>query len=469
MHVDEIRNRILIAREQRASLRKQCAQNGRHSLSLSLNIPGHPKSTPLLSRFFEEVLAECKLFLQAHRIRIETAHEVRRADDAGDFYLVPLPAGLSSVFIKALGETFEESHPLGRIIDIDITDHQLQPVSSGKLKQCLLCEKPAVVCMREATHTYQELREYLENRIRSYLTEQHKHQTCRRIAALALKAILYEISVSPKPGLVGPFDQGAHRDMDYFTFLSSTSAISGYFEELAQSGHAFAGDDLTDALPLIRTIGLKMDDAMFSATRGVNTQRGLIFLIGLALFSAAHCIARDGRFTEDRCRQTIAAICANLVRNELNPESPSESTHGMACFRRYGPEGGGARKEAEAGLPAVFDHGLPELRSAFADSGEVPGTARLNNALSRTLMRLMAVTNDTNILYRKDLEALRTVQQMARDALNAGDPRTEEETFARLLSYCQREYISPGGSADLLAVTVFLYFVDKEFSARAIP
>lgn len=84
-------------------------------------------------------------------------------------------------------------------------------------------------------------------------------------------------------------------------------------------------------------------------------------------------------------------------------------------------------------------------------------------------MRLMAVTNDTNILYRKDLEALRTVQQMARDALNAGDPRTEEETFARLLSYCQREYISPGGSADLLAVTVFLYFVDKEFSARAIP
>ena len=465
MNTDEILDKVLSAREKRASMRAQCAESGCGSLSLSLNIPGYPKSTPLFSKYFDDVLRECRQFLQAHRVPIDTTREIRQTDEAGDFYLVPVWEGPRLAAIKALAEDFEESHPLGRIVDIDVADHRLQPVSSGRLKPCLLCEKPAVVCMREANHTYEDLREHLIRRIRDDLDARKRQQICRQISALALKAVLYEISVSPKPGLVGRFEQGAHLDMDYFTFVASTSVLAGYFEELALSGYMFRGNDLREALPVIRAVGLKMEDSMFSATNGVNTQKGLIFLIGLALFSAARCLSNEKLFVPARCRETIAAICADIVRTELMTTSDSDTTHGKICFRRYGPEGGGVRKEAEDGLPSVFEHGIPELKSALAGSGGAMAAAHINRALIRTLLRLMAATSDTNILYRKDMRTLKTVQQMAQDVLDSEDGGAEAERYAQLLKFCSLENVSPGGSADLLAVTVFLYFVEQSFSA----
>jgi holo-ACP synthase / triphosphoribosyl-dephospho-CoA synthase len=465
MNVDEMRDKVLKARERRAALREQCSRSGLNSLSLTLNIPGYPKSMPVFSEFFEDVLSEFKEFFQAHRIFVDTAREMKQLDEAGDFYLVPLQYAGPIDAVKALAEAFEERHPLGRIIDIDLMDCRLQPVSSGKLKKCLLCEKPATVCMREANHSYEELREHLVNRIRGYLNDRDRQRTCKQLAALALRAVLYEISASPKPGLVGRFEQGAHRDMDYFTFLASTSVLAGYFEELALSGYAFQGSDLRDALPVIRSIGLRMEAAMFSATNGVNTQKGLIFLIGLALFSTARIIASDGIHTASRCRETIAAICAGLVQNELARETGTEQTHGKTCFRRYGPEAGGVRKEAEGGLPSVFEQGLPELKSSLAGFGKTASAPELNKALIRTLLRLMTVTNDTNVLYRKDIETLMTIQRTAQEVLDAKDQETEVKRYEQLLSYCEREYVSPGGSADLLAVTVFLFFAEQSFAA----
>ena len=93
MNVDEIRNKILIAKEKRASLRGRYAQSGNGSLSLSLNIPGYPKSTSLLSALFDDVLSEFRLFLRAHGISIDTAHDAKQIDEAGDFYIVPLLNG----------------------------------------------------------------------------------------------------------------------------------------------------------------------------------------------------------------------------------------------------------------------------------------------------------------------------------------------------------------------------------------
>jgi holo-ACP synthase / triphosphoribosyl-dephospho-CoA synthase len=464
MNVDEIRNRILNAREKRASLRQQCSQAGCGSLGLSLNIPGYPKTTTLFSDFFTDVLSDLKQFLQAHGAFIDTTHELRQIDEAGDFYLLPLQNGQPLNMIKGLAESFEKHHVLGRIIDIDIADRQLQPVSSGKLKQCLLCEQPAILCMREANHPYEELREYIVHGIDGYLSDRTKKRTCMKLAAFALKAILYEISVSPKPGLVGRFEQGAHTDMDYFTFIASTSVLAGHFEELAALGYSFQGKDFRGVLPAIRVVGLKMEDAMFSATHGVNTQKGLIFLIGLALFSAAHCIAQDGEFAAVRCRETIAAICTNLVKNELMMTTGNDRTHGKDCFERYGSEGGGIRKEAEDGLPSVFEQGMPELKSVLAGAGKAASAEQLNKALVNTLLRLMSVANDTNILHRKDIQTLKTIQQMAQRVLDAGDSEDGAERYARLLSFCQREHVSPGGSADLLAITVFLFFVEQSFS-----
>ena len=355
---------ILAAREKRAFLRKQWATLGKNALSVSLNIPGYPKSTPLFSAFFNQVLAEFKRFLRARRILIETQQEVCLCNEAGDFYLVPLGADKPLTEIKALCETFEERHCLGRLIDVDITDQAFQPISSKKLKRCFLCEQPAIVCMREHTHSYQDLRDLIAAQVEAYLAQTRQKWVCQQLASIALKASLYEIAISPKPGLVDCFDQGAHQDMDYFTFLDSTAALAGYFEEFARSGYTFQADDFPSALPLIREIGLLMEAAMFQATKGVNTQKGLIFLMGLSLFAASYIIARDGRFDVSNCQTVIAGICRNLVQNELAAmATKAEQTHGEICFQRYGELSGGVRKEAEDGFPAVFEHGLPELKT----------------------------------------------------------------------------------------------------------
>lgn len=461
MLTDDVRKNILAAREKRACLRRQCVAVGQGALSLSLNIPGYPKCTSMFSACFDLLLVELKGFMLAHRVMLEVPQEIVLRDEAGDFYLVPVKTVPTFSKIKAVCEDFEATNPLGRIVDVDLTDQQGNPVSSHKLKRCFLCDNPAIVCMREQTHSYQTLREHILTQMQRYLDDHRKQQICKQLAALALKAMLYEISLSPKPGLVNRFDCGAHRDMDYFTFLNSSASIAGYFEELALSGYTFQADDLRDALPLIRQTGLKMEAAMFCETGGVNTHKGLIFLLGISLFTTAYLFARYAEFQERQFRKVLASICHNLVQQELFTFPHREHTHGIVCFREYGKFYGGARKEAQEGFPSVFEYGLPEFRARLAAvEGPLPGS-QMNDALTSTLLRLMSVVNDTNILYRKNLGTLHQVKQMAQVVLNAKNHEEKSGRYAALIEYCRREQVSPGGSADLLAVTVFFYFVEK--------
>ncbi len=93
--------------------------------------------------------------------------------------------------------------------------------------------------------------------------QQREITISRNLSSLALQSILYEISLTPKPGLVDKFSNGAHSDMNYNTFINSTAAISGYFNDLVKAGFAFAETDMTKALPVIRNIGLRMEKSMF--------------------------------------------------------------------------------------------------------------------------------------------------------------------------------------------------------------
>jgi holo-ACP synthase/triphosphoribosyl-dephospho-CoA synthase len=89
----------------------------------------------------------------------------------------------------------------------------------------------------------------------------------------------------------------------------------------------------------------------------------------------------------------------------------------------------------------------------------------MNTALTRTLLRLMTIVTDTNVIYRQDLQALQTLQQMARQVLDAEQPDEEQARYADLIAYCRNNAVSPGGSADLLAVTVFLYNIESAFAS----
>ncbi len=435
---------LLEAKESRANLRQQIAVMNRPSVSLCLNIPGFPKSNEVTNRFFSLCIDELKIFLKANLISLSDKESQCRVDDAGDFFLAAVATSLMTIReIKAICEAFEEKHVYGRFIDVDVTDESGNMISSGKAKLCFYCrQQPADVCRREGTHKADELRSFMFSRMEGYCRSKFEDDIALKLASLALRAVLTEISLTPKPGLVDPVNSGSHSDMNYQTFIRSTAAISAHFEELAREGFRFSGKDLGKALPVIRNIGLRMERDMFAATGQVNTQKGLIFLLGLSLFTAGLVYGRRGAFLPDVFRESVKNICRDITRRELVDDQAVPKTHGEEAYIKYGISG--ARGEAEGGFPLVFDFGVPVLDSYRELNDE---------ALIRTFLAIAAQNNDTNILHRGGIEVLKTFKSMSREVQHDFTP----ENYEKVIDYCLKENISPGGSADLLVVTIFIH------------
>lgn len=340
---------------------------------------------------------------------------------------------------------FEQNHPLGRFLDADVNDQSGNTVSSGKSKICFFClERPAIECRREKAHEPEELRAFMFPKMDYFNRQQHENIVVQKLSSLALQSILTEISLTPKPGLVDKLSNGSHRDMDYRSFLNSTSAISPWFSELVVAGFSFEDRNLSGALPLIRRIGLRMENAMNESTRNVNTQKGIIFLMGLALFSCGKLFSQSGTFNIIEFRAMLLGICRNLVNNELKDSYDQEKSHGTDVFLKYGF--GGARAEAESGFETVFKYGLPQLE----------GTAEINDqALIKCFLAIAANNNDTNILYRSNPQVMLEFQVLCKTAMD----NFNDLNYSAVIDFCKRENISPGGSADLLAVTIFVWSV----------
>jgi holo-ACP synthase / triphosphoribosyl-dephospho-CoA synthase len=448
---------ILEAREQRALQKVQLAHKGYPCVSLSLNVPGFPKSNAIVQTFFRQILDELSYFLKAHLIEILDNEGIVVNDAAGDYYLAPIATGsLGISTVKQICEQFEECHPLGRFIDVDLNDHQGNAVSSGKSKLCFFChKKPAVECRRQNTHNHTQLRSFMFPAMADYCRRQRERSLGMHLSSLGIRAILCEISLSPKPGLVDKFSDGSHSDMNYQTFLASSAAISGWFAELAEAGLSMNSDDHSKALPMIRNIGLRMETAMFDSTRNINTQKGIIFLMGISLFACGMIYRQSDYFNVELFRMTIRNFCRGLVGKELQLNGHSEMSHGEEVFQKYGF--GGARGEAESGFPTVFEHGLPQLSLSSVPDDE---------ALSKCLLAIASHNNDTNILYRRGPDVLAKFQKLCLYALE----NFNETNFTAVAEFCKSENISPGGSADLLAVTIFVKSViDADPGKKILP
>lgn len=429
-------------------MKNQIAQKGSPCLSLSLNIPGFPKSNTSVHSFFSYCLRDLKYALKANSVDIQENESIEICDAAGDFYLVPCSTcGFSMQATKQICENFEQNHPLGRFIDADLNDKFGETVTSGKSKICFFClERSAIECRRENAHETDELRSFMFPKMDEYCRQNREEVIIKKLSSLAQQAILSEISLTPKPGLVDKFSNGSHIDMNYQTFINSTAAISPWFTELIREGFSFQESDLTNALPLIRNIGLRMESAMYEATGNINSQKGIIFLIGLSLFACGNLFSKNDQFEIETFRTTIKVICKDLVKKELIESSASVKSHGEDIFLKYGFRG--ARGEAESGFATVFEFGLPQLT----------GLTELNDeVLIKCFLAIAANNNDTNILYRSNPGVLNEFKTRCKNALEIFN----DQYYSRVIDYCKNENISPGGSADLLAVTIFVWSVKE--------
>ena len=452
-------NKILDAREQRAEIRNDFAHRGLASLSLTFNIPGYPKYNDLTKSVFDQVLNELKIFLIANRVKIRETDLINTLDEAGHLFLVALSEnGLQLTRIKEITETFEETFSLGRIIDVDIFDKSGRPISSGKKKKCIICgDKSAVNCMRNQTHNYEDLRTVMFSLMGDYQTKQRREFIIKKLSEISTKSLLYEVSLSPKPGLVDFHSNGSHKDMNYYTFLNSTSALAPFWGTFARAGFDFKGD-ISQVLPLIRQIGLKAEMSMFSATNEVNTQKGLVFLLGLSVFITAYLSKEEDVFDEDRFIETIQQICHGMVDLELH-DSLSNNTHGEETFKKYGLQGAGPRYEAERGFPMVFNLLLPYLELNLNKSVLLDKEA-FNGILQKALLKIMSELDDSNVLYRKGLKMAEDLKMLASKAFEG------RHNYKKLSEFCLKENISPGGSADILALSLFFFFVKQELNLR---
>ncbi|ACL58086.1 triphosphoribosyl-dephospho-CoA synthase MdcB [Methylobacterium nodulans] len=259
----------------------------------------------------------------------------------------------------------------------------------------------------------------------------------RTIAELATVALRLELETYPKPGLVSHVDRGSHADMDAGTFRASAAALRPFFADLALAGAAGA------PMPTLRRIGIDAEAAMRAATGGVNTHRGAIFGLGL-LCAAAGAI-----------RTTAAGTLGALVRDRYAAailDGPVLlHAPGARARRRHGV--GGAPVEAASGFPTLYRVGLPALRRARRVRPGEAEAARVEACLA-----LIAHLEDTNLLHRGGPEGYAFArEQAARFIAQGGVAQPDWRARAEALHHAfVARNLSPGGAADLLAMTLFV-------------
>jgi triphosphoribosyl-dephospho-CoA synthase len=276
------------------------------------------------------------------------------------------------------------------------------------------------------------------------------------IAHLAQKSVLYEVSASPKPGLVDRYNSGAHKDMDYFTFLRSSVAITEEFKAMATIGTLVKKNQLKDVLEMIRPIGIKAEKKMFQATSGVNTHKGIIFSIGIICAAAGFLMRKTGMYSveaETLC-DTVKEITRGLCEREFsNIGHKKQLSNGEKLYKRYGLKG--IREEVESGFETVISKGLPVIRENI-------NKRNVNDVLVQALLNIMTVSQDSNIVWRHNMDALNYVMDYSKMVLDNGGMFSDEgkNNIIDMDKTFIEKNISPGGSADLLAVTIMISLLE---------
>ena len=427
---------ILTAREERVAIQNALLSEYRAPvISFTMNIAGPVKVTALSHRAFLWGMEQLRLgFLQNKMaVRKEFSRHLPTGDEG--YFAVDAPAER----VKALCVEIEENGPgPGRFFDMDVIGPDGKKLERGRERYCIVCGREGRGCASRRLHSVAELQRATKSGLELALIRLDQ----QRLSALATNALLEEVAVTPKPGLVDRANNGAHRDMDFSSFLASAAALAPYWTECWRIGQSVGGGVLrSEASPLgdapcvpttdeatgnrqqatgdegtepsvpprsaqddgrrairpaecfaaLRPLGKIAERRMLAATGGVNTHKGAIFTLGVLCGAVGRLYKPETGFPDI---DAILDEAAAMTRETLEKELPAAhwNTAGEALYQKYGARG--IRGQVADGLPAVRNVSLPVFKKLLAE-----GLDR-NHAAAVTLLHLIAHVEDTNLLHR---------------------------------------------------------------------
>lgn len=283
----------------------------------------------------------------------------------------------------------------------------------------------------------------------------------RYFSDLATYALTKEINLSPKPGLVDRYDSGAHADMDRRTFLQSIKALSPSFHRYLLIGYDTASQAPRQTFDQLRAQGQVAEAEMFLATQGVNTHKGINFLMAVLLGALGHYLQDRPDLLTVPHRWTPAdsqAICQGAIPltshldqtdwDQVHLKDPSLLTHGEKLYLAHGIKG--PRGTVMDGFSSIWQDSLPFLRAQAAQDPDFTRTQL------KTLLYLMSQVEDGNLIHRGGIQAWQQVKQDAGQLLRQSDQANWMMQLAHYNQTLIDRHLSPGGAADLLSITLFL-------------
>lgn len=410
---------ILDARESRFDKIILLAKNHEFIVSLKANIPGDDKNiyaSHFLTSLFENELKK--------KFTLDYINMYEGSD--GPFLLCSIVSKNGLTIKKALID-IENNHPLGRLIDLDLYIRG-QMVSRSDLniskRKCLICDNDAAVCSRNKTHSTFDLLNIIDDNILKFL----KTQVSQNIDM----AILQELNLEIKFGLVTPSSSGSHPDMNYELMFNSKEIIIPHLVRIFELGFLYPDDK--DLLEKARLIGIEAETQMFDMTKQINTYKGLIYILGFVLLSLGILVKKN------RPLMSIYQQVKELAQNILLDFEKDGMTAGQQAYSKYRMLG--IRGEVFNGLGTI------QKANRYFKSFNISDS----NHQHAILLYIILNAEDTVLLKRAgSIENYNKVKQLV-EKLNPYD----SEELLDFTTYCIEENLSFGGSADLFIVFHFL-------------
>lgn len=431
-------NQILLSRDERVKKQQNILNRFKYPIiCFTMNIAGPVKTSPIIERaFFEgirllkESLPKDSIVYQDVNIKATGCEAIFSiCDDASK--------------IKDICTDIEDNLSVGRLFDMDVIDIDGAKLERKNVRACLVCGAPGRTCAASRAHSVDQLQAKTKETIENYFFSLDKERCC----TLAVKSLLDEVHTTPKPGLVDCRNNGSHSDMDVHLFEKSANALKPYFDKCFFVGKETSNLTHDETFALLRNLGISAEQTMYNATGGVNTHKGLIYSMGILCASAGRLWSPETPFAD------VSKICmesANIVKNAVKKdfEQIETTTAGGRLYLEYGLTG--IRGEVASGLDSVLKIGLP-IYTNLRNKGFAQ-----NYAGAITLLHLIANVKDTNMYNRGGIEGAKYAVEAVRNLLKVS-PEPTKRQIELLDNDFIKHNLSPGGCADLLAITYFLY------------